>query len=58
MGLPIAAPLMAYMYPLIDTIDGNPNILSTFNLCIILFAYASQSKTIICTSLESKSENT
>jgi hypothetical protein len=30
MGLPIAAPLMAYMYPLIDTIDGNPNILSWY----------------------------
>lgn len=31
MGLPIAAPLMAYMYPLIDTIDGNPNILSWYH---------------------------
>jgi hypothetical protein len=28
MGLHIAAPLMAYMYPLIGSVDVNPNILS------------------------------
>jgi hypothetical protein len=37
MGLPIAAPLMAYIYPLIDTIDGNPNILSLSKIKNMLY---------------------